>query len=800
MKTVFFLVCMLMMSTAMQARDDDAINQFFGYQRSAVREKLYLHLDKPYYAAGDTIWFRGTLLNADTHSYLVKSNFIYVELLSESDSVVSRRKVKRDGLCYHNYIDIATEIPEGDYSLRAYTNWMRNFGTEYFYSRRIHIGNTLKKRTFTETIQRDYHVTFFPEGGELLAEVPQQVAFKAQASDGFSDDVRGAVFTAKGDTLARFTTLHDGMGVFSLTAPKGEALKAVTISLRDGAKREFTLPVAKEEAIALKVEYNAEGLSYQVLSSKGKVLPGNLRLVVHCRSLLLMDKSLSKDETSGVLEIGNYPDGIAHMVLCTDDGQALSRRLVFIANKAAQDVWSLETDKATYRKRDKMLVEFNVQDVAGKPLRGDFSVSVTDAKIITPDLDADNVVSNLLLTSDLKGYIENPAWYFTALTSEKEKRTQALDLVMMTHGWSRFDTDNLSKKPVYTPEEPLEVGQYISGNVTGISSKEGRNLISAYNPELKEFASDTINADGTFCISGLDIPESIYFGLKLLTQKKKGVKIHIDVPEYPQPTHKEPFFLTAEAVETQAEKNYLSDGMKNFMLPDVQIALKKSTNKYLKSYFVEKRIGQSEIRAMSDPNRVSNALDLFNVLATEYYPGYFFPTTYGSYEEANESCAEMIPKPIWGKPNYLYVNTDLYENSISIETALTRIRVPDIDRIEFVIKRVGSDNTVWLYFAMKEGFAYNKEEPDSRQALVFPHGYAWPAYFYHQVYESPQAQSVPDARTTLYWNPSVQTDADGNGAVMFYTSDSPGNYNLVIEGVTFDGRPCRFEKLLDVIR
>ncbi|MBQ8593614.1 MAG: hypothetical protein IJ467_04895 [Bacteroidaceae bacterium] len=782
--------------------------QFFATERNMLREKLYLHLDKPYYAAGDTIWLRGTLVNADTHSYLVKSNFIYVELINANDSVVSRRKLKRDGLCFHNNLPLSNEIPEGDYSIRAYTNYMRNFDEDFFYSKRLHIGNTLKPQKAPAAVKHDFHLTVMPEGGPLLAGVSQRIAFKAQANNGLGEDIYGAVFTEQGDTIARFNTLHDGMGATLVAVPQAGKLKVAATSKKDGLRKVFPFPEAVTEGISLQANLTTDGnLSYQILTSAGHTLPPGLRLLAHTRSLLMAEVPLKDGETNGTLPTGNFPDGILHLLVTTADGKALTRRLIFINNRHERNRWLFSTDKPTYGKRERVRLDFMLQDISGRPLRGDFSLSITDAKTITPDTLSDNIISNLLLTSDLKGYIKNPAWYWNGVTpQEKALRAQALDLVMLTHGWSRFNTDNVHTLPDYPLTEALEVGQYISGKVTGISSKESGNMVSAINPEEKEFASTTILEDGTFYIDGLDIPEGRYFGLKLLTRKKMGVKFTIDEPTFPTPNHKEPFVTDLLMFRQEKEKNYLSDGMKMYMLPDVQVTSKKSSHPLLRNFFVKERINNLQVRDLIDPNRVTTALDLFDVIATEVYPGHFFSPEFLTYAEAGEgNDLERGWKPIWGPLTRLYINGDEYNSNqatgnASIETALTRIRAVHVDRIEFV-QRTEADHSheMTMIVYTKPGTGYTNEAPDPRVKNFFPFGYSAEAYFYHPIYETPaqKSRTVDDARTTLYWNPSIQTDAEGRGAAIFYTSDQPGHYHAVIEGVTFDGRPCRLQFTID---
>ncbi len=789
---------------------------FFETEQSLLREKLYIHTDKPYYAAGDTIWLRGTLVNADTHSYLVKSNYIYVELWNEKDSLIERRMLKRDGLCFHNCLPLSVELPEGEYLMRAYSKYMLNFDSNYFYSHRIHIGNTTKPRPIKGRVERDYHVTFFPEGGTLLAGIPQRVAFKVQSATGYSEAVTGEIYTPDNQLLTSFQTMHDGMGSFVITPPKEMTLKAQVKAVRDGLEREFPLPKAKTKGIALCVERPTEDkLIYRLLKPIGQEHHEGLRLITHCRSRFLEEHVLGSAD-NGVIDISHYPDGIVHLIVCNANGEALTRRLVFVNNNQAKSHWKFSSDKPMYNTREKVRLDFILTDDTGTPLRGDFSLSITDAKTIKPNHEADNIVSNLLMTSDLKGFIENPAWYFA--DANDTLRTAMLDLVMLTHGWSRFNTDSLHRKPSYNLSFPIEVGQDISGRVQGIPKKEKGNMISAlaFTEEgEREFATGKVQSDGNFVLSPLDIPNDRRFALKLLSKKKMGRRILVNRDTFPTLSHKEPLIMEEWMYAENKQKNYLTDGLKHYMLPDVQILSKKSSHKALKNLFVRGRVGHEEINLYNDPNRVGTALDLFDRLATERYPGYFFSPYYNSYTEANSDTESSSAdgstiegtnwKPFWGTISRLYVNNDEYDGFHSISTALTRIQPADIERIEFVSRIetglndnretiMGQNDEIVMVLFMREGFNYQDEGFDPRRIVVTPFGYSENAYFYHPIYETPKANyPSEDARTTLYWNPSIQTDIEGHCAAIFYTSDFVGNYHVVIEGVTIDGHPCRFE-------
>jgi hypothetical protein len=151
-----------MCSFALQAH---TVDDFFFQQKDCVQEKLYLTLDRPRYEAGDTIWFRGTLVAADNLSYLIKSNYIYVEWIDEYGTVLLRRKVRREGLCFQHNIPLEKTLSTGVYTLRAYTSWMRNFGEAQFFSAQVPITNVELPAERYAPQSYDVEVSFLPEGG-----------------------------------------------------------------------------------------------------------------------------------------------------------------------------------------------------------------------------------------------------------------------------------------------------------------------------------------------------------------------------------------------------------------------------------------------------------------------------------------------------------------------------------------------------------------------------------------------------------------------------------------------------------
>ena len=152
--TVLLGVLLYFSSLSAQTMQDTIIANFSLMER-IPKEKLYLHLDKPFYGAGEKIWFKGYLVNAITHQDNAQSNFIITELINRSDSIVERKKIRRDSLGFHNAFTLPATLPAGDYYLRGYSNWMLNEDPDFFFSRNIKIGNSsVSKKMIHITLPR----------------------------------------------------------------------------------------------------------------------------------------------------------------------------------------------------------------------------------------------------------------------------------------------------------------------------------------------------------------------------------------------------------------------------------------------------------------------------------------------------------------------------------------------------------------------------------------------------------------------------------------------------------------------
>lgn len=851
----------------------DRMMSYFDRLNRIQQEKLYLHFDKPYYSAGEKMWFKGYLLNAATHQQTL-TNFIYVEMIDPKGEVKIRKKIKRaDSLGFAGYITIPAEFQASQYTIRAYTSWMRNFDPLFFYSRNFVIGNAiankilsestfeteedgrmsatvrffdaqenpyskirikatvidsvgrrvqedfqttdengriklkLKRNTFEEKrpylnvqfvddqytyeqniyfphVGNEYALSFFPEGGTFVPGVDQVVAFKAQHENGFSEQVSGWVCNSRGDTLTPFKTLYDGMGFFNLIPEKGERYHVVARSDK-GVEKRFDLPDVAEKGFSLAVLPHGDNVMYRVEASDSSLWNhfDSLYLVVHTRGIPVYLRSVSSSESVGIFNTESMNEGISHLLLFDETGRPLCERLFFVRHQRPAATWRVFSDKSRYGKREKVRLEVALIDTLGQPVKGDFSLSVTDRSTVIPDSLSDHILSHLLLTSDIRGYIDRPGAYFL---QNNRKTKKMLDLVMMTHGWRRF---NISLDDTIRTEIKyfIEKGQYMTGNIRrgliGGVPKEG--TVSLMIPDQQLFRQTVVNPDGTFMLDGLDYKDSANVLLQGRTRKGGGhVAVTLDAETFPGVLLKNPFSHTLSGLsdvymQNVRDKYFDEGGVPVFHLKEVVVtadrsAIKESGYKGINDY----SITGTEMKDKHIPHLYNAILRL---------PGVFLQPD-GTVSVYNKPAAVFI---------------DNLEMDLSDVSWLEGIPIDDVNNIEVIkdepsmafIHSENPDAKSAILIFLKETY---KQDPHISLGFtkVLSLGYNKCVEFYSPVYDTPDKKkgTSADFRSTVYWSPRIECDSLGKAHIEFYTTDRPDHYRVTIEGLSDRGEPYRYDK------
>lgn len=754
------------------------------------QEKVYLQTDKPYYVAGESIWFKGFLVNATTHQPNTLSKFIYVELLSQTDSLVCRVKIRRDSLGFNGTIPLKAELKEGYYTLRGFTYWMQNNSSDFFFHKRIYVGNSIgestgtaaqpnleknRKRRNSPAQPSDFDVQFFPESGILLTGQLQNIAFKAIASDGLSVEVSGRLFTDQQVELFTFESNGNGMGSLVIQPQAGTGYYAL-VRTASGQERRFDLPQQQAKGVALHLGCYGGNILYEVINQTER--PNHtLYLLVHARGKVYVFSSLNN--LTGKMPESALPAGINTFSVVDSVGNTFCERLLFDWSLNLPTV-AMQSNQASYGRREPVELNLDLHSVTGKSPAGNFAVSVTDSRVVTQDTLAENILSYLLLSSDIKGYIEQPALYFSGDPARERTR---MDLLMLTQGWRRFNTSEIVKGNYPKQQYYLEMGQALSGKVESVTGKPIKNcdvvMLSSYQNETRIVQTDTL---GNYLFNGMQFPDSTSIILKAL--KKKTILDVVVIPEeeifvkyrgnlpFPAPSRSA---IPAGYLQQGREK-FSYEGDLHVTLGEISVEAKK----------IEMIQGSQFYAGFGDSYISRSQLEKFTGMSLQ--------TAISMMSGVQVSGGEVS---IRGGGPPLFVVDHFSTNNFEEISYLSTF---DIEQIT-IFK--GSSAAIFgsrggngvIAISLRTGVGFNrKERVPLSLAQILPLGYQLPSQFYTPKYEvdSIRRSPVPDLRTTIYWNPELRTDSTGILKVKFHTADPVTQYQVVLEGITDEGEICRY--------
>jgi hypothetical protein len=866
--SLILLIPALLNSQTADKLFSDTITKRFVEQRMLFpQEKIYAQIDKPYYITGEDIWFRAFLVDASHHIPDTTSRYIYAELVNPIDSVVNRVKVRPVAGAYHGYIPLAEDLPEGEYYLRFYTRFMEGLGEDFFFKRKVVIGDPLsalyrtdlileendnKKKTnvklrFTDANTDDviypdnivvtegykvfenlkldsdnaarislnnsdkakkvlmveydygkkyhrqfvpvlnsgddYDVSFHPEGGDIPADARVMIAFKALNSNGLGEDIEGVVVSETGDTLTTFTSMHLGMGSFLFKASVDEKYYAICRNSKNVEKR-FELPSAKSASVALQVKWAKSRLNIIVQKSSDiELLPDDLYLVIHTRGIVWYADKWNQNSDYIYIDRSKLPTGVSSIMLVTPDMIPLSERLFFNLNRGNLPVASLTTDKIKYKNRELVNADIKLTNKDGEPLVGDLSVAIRDDKDIRPDTCSNDILSSLLLTSDLKGYIESPLYYFN---EEDNSAMFHLDVLMMTQGWTRYNIPDVMKGIYTRPKSYLELSQEISGKVQGgilMNRKAVDNPVSVFVPKLMMYISTQTDTEGNFSFKGFELPDSTEYFIQATTKKGgKRVELKVNRESFPRVSSHMPMQDIWSEKNTfgkyleKAEQKYTTEnGIRMIYLKDIEV-VGSDKKKEPKSIYAS---GINSQYYTAEDIEQMHAHDIKSVLMR--------------MAGVNVLGDNVTIRGALGPPLTMIDN---------VETGLeTFLSIPIFDVDEVVVMK-GAETTIFGSRGMNGAILITTKRGDGvvdrirenfNVKTIAPLGYQVTKEFYMPRYKTADEinNPMPDLRSTIYWNPSIKTSEDGIAKIQFNTADATSTYSVVIEGITNRGEIVR---------
>lgn len=804
------------------------MNQAQTFSNNYPREKAYLHFDNTSYYVGDTIWFKAYVTLAEKQVFSSISRPLYVELVDQAGHVTDKQIIKLSQGEGSGQFVLPQSMLSGYYEVRAYTRWMLAFSDPQYFSRTFPIyqlshSDQLERSISTyelspsmekrpEETREKLSLRFFPEGGQLVEGITSQVAFKAESKNEGNIQLSGTLYTKEGQEITSFETLHDGMGAFEYTP---SALPAIAKVNFQGKKYEFTLPKALPSGYVLKVDNNAGAISVTVscnaatpqdtlavfISHQGRPYAYQL---IYCQA--------NEPQQFTVLS-RKLPAGVLQISLLNRAGNTLCDRFVFASPRAPLQILPKGL-KEIYAPYAPIRCELQLNNAIGEPMPGKLSVSIRDA-VRSDYMEYDNnIFTDLLLTSDLKGYIHQPGYYFTESSLRKQKE---LDILLMVHGWRKYDmTQQIGISP-FTPLQLPESQLVLYGQVKSTILKNKLKDIALsvmVKRDAEIITGQTVtDENGHFSIPLEDFEgsmEAVIQTRKVGKERNKDASIFIDrhfSPATRAYSYKElhPEWGNIAHWQQEAEKfdSLYMDSIRRvdglYLLDEVEIKSKRrrqSTN-------MATKINEQSIDAYYDIRQAVDQLrDNGKVVTTipevmEKLNPLFY------WDRKDDSCTYR-QKPI------CYIMDNKILSSTEVNMMLTEIDglasiiiskgTGGIDDEIIQNTKMSNSNDVDVSELDKYSIFYliplprhdvlNKHETaalGTRQTVM--QGYTPVLEYYSPAYPDKELyMDKADKRRTLYWNPSVQTDENGKAVIECYNNQYSTPLIIQAETLSNDGK------------
>ena len=797
----------------------DMLLKVKSYQYNSPVEKVYLHFDKPYYAAGQKMWFAAYTVHANGLHLSHMNRVLHVDFIGPRGQVIEAQKIELSAGLATGQVVIPKDLASGTYLIRAYTQWMRNHPRDFYFNKKIDIYNPREvhddelkpeKKALTKKID----LQFFPEGGHAVQGITSQIAFKAIGEDGKAREVEGTIIDETGRALTFFKSSFNGMGMFFLKPEKGHRYQAL---LKD-TDISYDLPEPLESGYTLLVR-NSHQKSIKVRVQAG---PGLQRapfyLIGQGRNNIYFRQKYQMEDGMVNLEIpkNQLPSGVFTITLFDFDKRPRAERVVFVNRESEFNV-DFEVTKKPAEGQEEVQMKIITMDEEGKPVKANISLAVTDADQLQYDENRANILSQLLLESDLKGSIENPGYFF--INSGKSKR-HSLDLVMMTHGWRKFPWLDVLKKGALTNYWAPEKGISIKGVVNDPYTKEPmldhQIVLLSINEKSNFSAVSRTNNFGIFSIA--DLSFNVYDDLifKVVDENGKVVPANVVWEQEKRPLSS---FGGAPVVADKKIKNMLA----------AELIRQQNDEAINAEYLLEEVVVEgSEINDNidKDPN-LSNAVVIVPENISNTYSNIFQMIAENVSGARATGTGSNIRLSIDGRGMPLiivnglelnanttgrFVNTARNQGTsglnanvgLSIDNLNAQGNISDlvgwidpakVEKIE-VLKRFnaaaygakGRNGVVIIHTEEgKEG--KRRKLRDRNVVYIQEKGFEPVKTFYQPKYVTEDTSKRAIKHPALiYWLPSITTDQNGSADVSFYLPTDT-SMQIVVEGISESGKP-----------
>jgi len=727
---------------------------------------------------------------------------MYVDLVNQDGDSELDQVVPIDNGAADGAIDLPGSLEPGNYMLRAFTDFQKQIGEDAFYYKQVMIS---KLESFVEgpeqpegVVAQDIDVAFLPEGGMLLEGHLNTIGVEAIDSFGQGVSVQGAIHNSIGKTAAVFTTGYRGMTSVRFVSDKGESYQASLVAYPDFS---YTFSDIVEEGIKIEFERESDdGLHFKVVSNAESLMNRIYYFaIMHHGEEIFYKKFVPKTNALPIrVNKDALPAGINRLVVLDEQLRPVSERLFFSTDYQINEI-KIKADKRSYKTRSSVRLRLADGKELDSQSWSNLSMVVVDEFAINKEDPESNILTCLLLDSELRGHIESPGDYF--VDDQEMASVAKLDLLMMTQGWSRYIWSEPEEYMALEASE--EEGFSISGTVNRVIGKkpatEGTVDLKIYSNDFMHMDEVELDQDGRFRFKDVSFIDSASVFIQARNKRDKlAYEPSLDPIFEESPGISADYFPQEEAFEYKQAEIYQKQydnlqALKEYTLKTGGIFLDEVT---IKDYRREPEDGHFRIYAKPENSQQISERDITYLNVIDYMQGRFAGVMVGKdYKISIRGPSGFGPRP----PLLLLDGTPVNE-----EVYLS-IPMNDIDRVEVLknpaetaIFGTRGGSGVVSVFTKKGGITDYSDMYIPGTIAEKLAGYSSNREFYSPAYTRDNIEAErPDHRIVLYWSPNIFIEK-GVAIVNFYTSDDLSRYSIYVEGITSDGTICLGSSKIEV--
>ncbi len=765
-----------------------------------VYEKVYLHIDRELYSPGEDVWFKSYLVSGINHQLIPGYKNIYIQLVAQDGSIVDQVLLLSENGTAHGDFRLSNSIPDGNYTVRAYTRYLRNFGEESFFHKKIVVSNVKNLLEIAESIPEqkssEIDVDFLPESGSFVLNAVNYIAFKAIDETGKGVPVKGKVFDESGNEVVSFRDSYNGMGKFVMMPQEGKTYFA-RIDGYPGFEYEFE--PARPDRIA--VHYKPDG-NYLVFTMTRNLKIYNTQeflLVVSHKGTELFKSQITMKEFQHAIRFykGLFPLGISKVTLYHSGGEIMAERLVFVRNENESNL-QIRVNKAQYGSREKVEIDLTSLLAENDTILSSLSVAVVNEDYFSVSGNSQTIESFLLLDSELKGSIDSPASCF--VDEPGISASEKLDLVMLVNGWRSYYWNDLEKYAGMELPGWADIGLTLEGTVTRLLGRRpvenGKVILGPFSGEFL-MEETTTDKDGNFSFENLYLKDDALVMINAeLESGRRRTDISLEQP------------LVFDSL--------VPPGLLDSVCFDIQAPVKFYRDIYYRRE-AEQEFQVEQGTVLLGEINVEGKLEPLTDGHFRLYgePDHSFTITNDDWTFANilDYLEARVPGVvITGEEISIragFGNPLLLVDGLEVDWDYVKyLPIGDIDKIEILknsanmaIYGAQGGNGV-ISILTKIGYGeFNHYYVRNVPGRITPRikGFQQPRQFYSPQYTwFNQDDPIPDLRSTLYWNPNIYFN-EGEAKVEFFTGDKPARYQIIVEGISKNGKIIYGTNLLTVI-